>query len=175
MKYEIERKGPTDINYALVGSVNPLAGTILANHSYQFNNDLSSGSSGVYSYRIRQIVDTAVAAFTAAYIDTTNITLSSACIVTGISPVDPNGKKITIIPNPAFAQFTLKVETPNPINNLNIQIIDMKGRMVSKFNKSKAAGVANFDLPISHLAKGKYVVSVYDGSQLLASKELIKL
>ena len=175
MKYEIERKGPADLNYVQVGSVNPQAGTILANHNYQFNNDLSSGSSGIYSYRIRQIVDTAATTFTAAYLDTTNITLSSPCIVTGINPIDPNKNKITIIPNPAYAQFTLKVETPNPIGNLNIQVIDMKGRMVSRFNKSKPAGVANFDLSISQLAKGKYIVSVYDGNQLIASKELIRL
>ena len=175
MNYEIERKGPADINYAIVGSVNPQTGTILAIHNYQFNNDLSSGSTGVYSYRVRQIVDTVELTLTAGYIDTTNVTVSSPCIVTGINPIDPNSKKITIIPNPAYAQFTLKVETPNPIANLNIQIIDMKGRIVSKFNKSKPAGVANFDLLISRLAKGKYVVSVYDGNQLIASKELIKL
>jgi len=175
MNYEIERKGPTDLNYALIGSVNPQAGTILAIHNYQFNNDLSSGSTGVYSYRIRQIVDTVEVNLTAGYIDTTNVTISSPCIVTGITPINPNSKKITIIPNPAFEHFTLKIETANPINDLNIQIIDMKGRLVSRFNKSKPAGPANFDLTISKLAKGKYIVSVYDGVQLMASKELIKL
>jgi serine protease AprX len=175
MNYEIEKKAPTDLNYSLIGTVNPQTGTILAIHSYQFINDLTSGSTGVYSYRIRQIVDTAAATFTAVYVDTTNITVSSPCIVTGITPIDPNSKRITIIPNPAFEHFTLKIETANPINDLNIQILDMKGRLVLKFNRSKPAGVANFDLPISRLAKGKYIVSVYEGSQLIASKELIKL
>ncbi|MEO7984240.1 MAG: S8 family serine peptidase, partial [Bacteroidota bacterium] len=82
MKYEIERKAPGETVYSKIGEVNPQAGLVLANRTYQFNNDLTSGTMGNFSYRVRQVIDTAAASFYAVYIDTTNITISSACIVT---------------------------------------------------------------------------------------------
>ena len=130
---------------------------------------------GNVSYRIRQIVDTASAGFAADYIDTVNIVLGSPCITTGVNPVNPNPEKISIIPNPAHNQFTLKIQTADPIPTMTIQIIDMKGRSVLQFKHSKGSGPQNFDLPIYRLARGKYIVAVYDRNELLASGELIKL
>jgi hypothetical protein len=176
MRYEIERKAPGEIIYTKIYDVPAQAGVdILATHSYQKTDSLINVQAGIVSYRIRQIVDSALATFTAAYIDTVNIVLPSSCIVTGINPVDPNARKIFIIPNPASNQFILKVQSPNPIPSMTIQIFDMKGRTVLRFDRSKVSGVQNFILPIYRLAKGKYIVSVYDGQKLLASKELIKL
>jgi len=51
----------------------------------------------------------------------------------------------------------------------------MRGSTVLRFNKSKQTGAASFDLPVHNLPKGKYIVTVYDGNKLSASKELIKL
>ena len=79
MKYEIERKLPGQSVYTKVGELNPAAGLILANHSYQFINTIINSPSGTVSYRIRQIIDTAVATFTAVYIDTTNVSISASC------------------------------------------------------------------------------------------------
>jgi hypothetical protein len=177
MRYEIERKLPGDLNYSKVYDVASVTGVlVLTNHSYLKTDTLISTPAGVISYRIRQIVDTAAATFTDAYTDTVNVNLAAGCFPLGINPVDPNKLQLAIIPNPTYEQqFTLKVVTPNPINNLNIQIVDMKGRLVSRFNKSKPAGSILFNLPIPRLAKGKYIVTVYDGSKILGSKELIRL
>ena len=79
MKYEIERKLPGQSVYSKIGELNPAAGLILANNSYQFINTIINSPSGIVSYRIRQIIDTAVATFTAVYIDTTNVSISASC------------------------------------------------------------------------------------------------
>jgi hypothetical protein len=137
MRYEIERKAPGESNYTKVYDVSSQAGVlILANHSYQKTDTLINVQAGTISYRIRQIVDTAAATFTAAYIDTVNINLASSCVATGINPVNPNAEKINLIPNPATNQFTLRVETAYPINKLYIDMVDMKGRSVLQFERA---------------------------------------
>ncbi len=148
---------------------------VLTNQSYQQTDSLINAQAGTVSYRIRQVTDTSAATFTAAYIDTVDISLGTSCVTTGVNPVDPNKEKITIIPNPAPGQFTLRIETPYAVKNLGIRIMDMKGRTMLQLTRSKATGIANFDLPIYRLARGKYIVSVYNGTQLIVSKELIRL
>jgi hypothetical protein len=176
MRYEIERKVFGEPNYTKIADVAAQANIdILANHSYQKEDSLINVQAGTVSYRIRQIVDGSTTGFTDAYIDTVDISLGNSCITTGIDPVNPNAEKIRIIPNPAPGQFTLQVETLYPISNLDINILDMKGNTVVQFIKSKSTGIANFDLPVHNLPKGKYIVTVYNGNDLLASKKLIRL
>jgi hypothetical protein len=176
MKYEIERKVFGETNYTKIADVAAQSNVaVLTNHSYQQTDSLINAQAGTVSYRIRQVTDTSAATFTAAYIDTVDISLGTSCVTTGVNPVDPNKEKITIIPNPAPGQFTLRIETPYAVKNLGIRIMDMKGRTMLQLTRSKATGIANFDLPIYRLARGKYIVSVYNGTQLIVSKELIRL
>ena len=174
MKYEIERKAPGETNYTKIAEKIPLTGNILSNHSYQFLDTLTNTQAGTINYRIRQIVDTASASFTAAYIDSIDIVLGSSCITTGIDPINPNEEKISIMPNPAINQFILKVKTPYAIPDMKVNIIDMKGRLMMQSFLSKGSGEMNFTFPINRLAKGKYIVTVYNGKKLLAAKELLK-
>jgi hypothetical protein len=176
MKYEIERKGPSDPQYVKVGELNPQAGTLLANHSYQFVNNLTGGSSGTYSYRIRQILDTAVASFYAAYIDTTNIVISSPCIVTGVGNNNPLKKTINLLPNPVSANsVTLVIETSYAITNMPILVYDSRGALVMQVNSSKGTGKLTLDLPVMKLARGKYIVKVLDGNKIVGTAELLRL
>ncbi len=175
MKYEIERKAPGEPIYTKIASVNPQAGVILTNHSYQKIDTLTNTNAGTISYRIRQILDTATATFTSVYTDTVNINLPTSCITTGINPVNGMNNAIAIIPNPAYDQFTLKVTTVIPVPQLGIYITDMRGQTVLQMQQSKQSGTANFTVPVAKLAKGKYVVSVYNGKSLMATKEFIKL
>jgi len=176
MKYEIERKSFGETNYSKIADVPAQSnGVTLANNSYQKTDTLINVQAGTVSYRIRQIVDTGAATFTAVYIDTIDLSLSSSCVATGVNPVNPSVGKISIIPNPAQSHFTLRVQTGYPVNSLRVHILDMRGRIVLQFVRSKSTGTSDFDLPISRLAKGKYIVSVYNATQLIASKELLKL
>jgi hypothetical protein len=176
MKYEVERKVFGESNYSKIADVPAVSNiNVLENNSYQFADTLINVQAGTVSYRIRQIIDSSASSFTAVYIDTVNIDLATSCVTTGVDPVNPNSKNIVIIPNPAHDQFTLRVITNNPIPNLIIRIVDMRGSSVLQFVRSKGSGTQNFDFLVRRLAKGKYTVAVYDGDHFLISRELIKL
>ena len=98
MKYEIERKGPAETSFTKIGELSPVTGTALATHNYEFINTLITGSSGSFSYRVRQIIDTAAATFTAVYIDTTVANIASACVVTGVVNPGTVGNYVTVRP-----------------------------------------------------------------------------
>jgi hypothetical protein len=120
MKYQVERKLPGELVYTTVGQVNPTAGNILAIHNYQFNNTIISPAPGTVSYRIGQIIDTAAATFTIAYIDTANVTITSGCFATGTGNTDPYKEIVIIQPNPISGSVAnLVVETPYAVNNMN--------------------------------------------------------
>jgi len=174
MKYELERKAPGELSYTKIADINPLNGSYLSIHNYEYINTVATGTSGLYSFRIRQIIDTAIASFTAVYIDTTTLTISSPCVVTG---GNGSGKNIFLIkPNPATGSIaTLVIETTDAISNMPLLIYDMNGRLVIRMQKSKAAGLSAFDLPIGKLAKGKYIIKVFNNSKAIGTAEMIKL
>ncbi len=172
MSYEIERKIFGEINYSKIAVVAAQSNAnTLSTHSYEQEDSLANIQPGTVSYRIRQVVDTAAATFTATYIDTVNITLNESC---GAGS-NAGAEKISIIPNPAPGDFTLRVETDYSINNLVIHIVDMKGSLVAEYFESKTIGKADFPLSIHRLPRGKYIVAVYNDTRLIVSKELIRL
>ena len=169
MKYEIERKLPGDIAYTKIAEVNPQAGNVLANHSYQFTNSLTNTVAGTVSYRIRQVIDTAAASFTAVYIDTASVTLVADCITA-------TGNVFKVQPSPTTSNANLIVQTPAAIANMPIAMFDMKGRLVMKMASSKGPGRATIDLPIAPvLASGKYIIHIYDNQTLIGTAEFLKL
>jgi len=178
MKYEIERKMPGELVYTKITEVNPTAGKLLATHNYQFNNALLTPTAGTISYRIRQIIDTAVASFTAVYIDTTEITISAGCFPTstGGNPQTITDK-VMVQPNPVAGSnnATLIVETTYAVNNMPIAIFDMKGNRVFQMKSSKATGRKTIDLPVGILPAGKYFIKVYNSQKAIGTADLIKL
>lgn len=173
MKYEIERKAPGENGYTKVGELNPVAGSILANHSYQFDNTLSNLNTGNISYRIRQIIDTVSASFTAVYIDTVTVNNTINCPGT---PNPDNTVNIIVAPNPPSGETaTLIVETTYAIENMPIAVYDMKGRLMIQLSKSKTAGKVLIDIPTEKLARGRYIVRVNNGSKTIGKTTLLKL
>ena len=176
MKYEIERKAPGETNYSKVGEVPAVAGVVLANHSYEFINTIPTGSSGVYSYRVRQIIDTATATFAHVYIDTTNASVAAPCVVTAVVNPGANGNYVTVRPNPSTGNTaTLIVETNEPVAAMPILIYNMSGRLVQRIQDSKGSGRKIIDLPVGKLAKGKYFINVYDKNALIGTAEFMRL
>lgn len=175
MKYEIERKAPGDGGYTKIGEVSAQAGNILSNRSYQYTHVLSNVAAGTVSYRIRQVIDTASATFTAVYIDTTSHILASACTTT--SAPDPNApeNKISLQPNPGHGQTNLVIDIASPIPALTIRVYDAQGKMVMQIAKAKGPGKTTIPVNVENNGRGKYFVSVYDREQLLATKELLLL
>jgi hypothetical protein len=176
MKYEIERKVPGEIVYTKVGEINALAGVVLTNHSYQFNNTIISPTAGIVSYRIRQIIDTATATFAAVYIDTADVTIPGGCLATGTIDPDLNKVLVTVQPNPVAGSLAnLVVETTYAVSNMPIVVYDEKGRVLMNLSNSKGTGKKIIELHIERLAKGKYYIKVLNGSKTIGTTELLKL
>ena len=176
MKYEIERKIPGEVVYTKVGELNPQAGVLLAIHNYQFINAIISPTAGAVSYRIRQIIDTASASFTAVYIDTANVSIASGCFATGTGNPNPNAESVTVQPNPVSgSNVTLVIETPYAVTNMPIAIYDSKGRLVMQLTNTKGTGKKTIDLNIDRLAKGKYYIKVLNGQKTIGTTELLRL
>ncbi|MBP9103906.1 MAG: S8 family serine peptidase [Chitinophagaceae bacterium] len=170
MQYEIERKGPVETVYTKIGLVSPQAGTILTNRSYQFINNVTGLATGNYSYRIRQIIDTAAASFTAVYIDTTNINSTTNCVI--VIPPEPFKELITVQPNPVSNKnLTIIVETPYAINNMPINIYDSKGSLVLQLKDSKAVGKKTIEIPMGKFAPGIYYIKFYNENVVLGTVE----
>lgn len=176
MKYEIERKGPGETSFTKVGELNPSAGSLLATHNYSFNNTLTAGASGSFSYRIKQIIDTASASLTSIYIDTTIANVSSPCVITAVVNPGSNGNSISVRPNPSTASnANLIIETNDAIASMPILIYNISGRLVQRIQESKGTGRKIIDLSISKLAKGKYFINVYNKNVLIGTIEFIRL
>jgi subtilisin family serine protease len=176
MKYEIERKVPGETSFSKIGELVPSAGVSLATNTYQFTNTLTTGSAGTFSYRIRQIIDTAVATFTAVYIDTTVANVASPCVVTGVVNPGTTANYVVVRPNPAIGTATtLIIETTDVIASMPILIYDMNGRLVQRLQESKGSGKKIIDLSVNKLAKGKYFINVYNKNKLIGTAEFMKL
>jgi hypothetical protein len=177
MKYEIERKVPGELNFSKVGEVNPQAGNILANHNYTFNNAIISPTAGTVSYRIRQVIDTAAASFTAIYIDTTVVTIAGGCFATGTGGnPGPLTELVIVQPNPVSgSSVSLVIQTAYAVTDMPVAVYDNKGRLVMQFKDSKGTGKKTIDLTISKLAKGKYYIKVMNGQKTIGTAELLRL
>jgi hypothetical protein len=176
MKYEIERKGPGEINFSKVGELAPTAGVSLATHNYEFINTLATGASGSFSYRITQIIDTATATFSAVYVDTTVANLASPCVVTGVVNPGTINNYVVVRPNPAIGSTaSLIIETTDAIQSMPILVYNMNGRLVQRLQESKGSGKKIIDLSVGRLPKGKYFINVYNKNVLIGTAEFIRL
>lgn len=169
MKYEFERKAPGDLSFSKIAERMPNPGDVLTNHSYQFDNELISGTTGLYQYRIRQIVDTAASSFTVVYLDTLELALTNPC-VSGLPP-----QFVIVAPNPVSTTGSIIIETANPIPQMTISIFDMKGALIWQKKQSKSAGRSSVDFPKERLMPGAYIVKVFDGENILGQDSFIRL
>lgn len=174
MKYEIERKLPGESSFIKVSEMQPQAGDILTNRSYQYQEPIWDQPAGAgISYRIRQIIDTSTAGFAAVYIDTATITLAQTCPPENPGP-QPVETRIFVQPNPATGDhIDLVVETTDAIQQINIVLIDLKGRQMGQWQVSKAAGRAVFNLPAANLARGVYLIRVADKSNIIGTARFL--
>ncbi|MES1215339.1 MAG: S8 family peptidase [Bacteroidota bacterium] len=173
MKYEIERKIAGEADYTKVGELTPQAGTVLANHSYQFNNTLTNINAGSISYRIKQTVDTSTDDLTSVFIDTANISLTTGCNTD--VPVITYENKITVSPNPIGDELNLVIESTAAIPGLLINVYDMQGRLMAQRKEAKPVGKNIYTIPAGRFSKGKYNVVIYNGSKKINTTGVIKL
>jgi serine protease AprX len=174
MRYEIERKAPGESVFTKV-SERYGTGSLFANHSYTSTDSLINVQAGTITYRIRQVIDTAAATFSADYIDTVTVNLAASCITTAIPTVNPTGIDIVLQPNPTRGAVTLKITTATAISDLQVSITDAQGKLIRRTAHSKGSGTSLIRIETTGLASGKYFVSVSGKGQLLGTRELVKL
>jgi serine protease AprX len=166
MKYEIERKFPGQSNFIKVGELRA-TGTSFSTQTRQFEDDLTDVPQGSLTYRIRQIVDSSSAGLIGGFIDTTSVDVPGNCF-TAL-------KGFTIAPNPSNGPLTIRLTTPTASQDITIRIFNSVGQTVIERKTSKLTGLAIFEIPLFHLATGKYYVSVYESNTRIATQEVVKL
>lgn len=167
MKYEIERMDPGQPGFVKIAEQQG-TGSIFTNHSYNFSDQLSGVAQGIISYRIRQVIDTASTGFSAGYLDTITVNNAANCAFTVT-------ESFTLMPNPALNDFFVRVNLTDPMQRLVIRVFNGKGQLVHESVKNKGTGVSSYAVPVYHLPKGKYYVTLYNDSKKIATKELIRL
>jgi serine protease AprX len=165
MYYEVERKLPGDTAFTKVGRQQG-TGSVFGAHSYQYTDEVASNP-GTIQYRIRQVVDSSATGIVGDYIDTTSMTLGTGCSVTV--------NTVQVSPNPSHHLFSVRVTSVASIQELNVRMINNIGQTVYSVKTSAASGTTTINLPASRLASGKYYVQVFNGTQLLVTKEVLKL
>ena len=85
----------------------------------------------------------------------------------GVEDFDKNS--FVLYPNPVQDQLNFEFSTLD-IENLNISITDMQGRIVS----SMTLNSTNTSMNVSNLSTGLYQVIIMDGNSILDTKKLIK-
>jgi hypothetical protein len=104
-----------------------------------------------------------------------NVTVAG-CVSTGTG--DPNADKefVKVSPNPASnSQVVLTVQTKNAVAEMPVRIYDMKGRLMEVLQFSKGPGKSSFDLTINRLARGNYIIKVFDKQKLIGKTALLRL
>jgi low affinity Fe/Cu permease len=56
-----------------------------------------------------------------------------------------------------------------------VNIYDMQGRLMEQIRETKTPGNAVFTIPSTKLAKGKYMLTVYDSRKRIGTVKIIKL
>lgn len=176
MRYEIERKAPGESGFSKIGDLTAKPGEILANQSYQFQHTLSNVQAGSIQFRIRQIIDTAAATFTGIYIDTCTVNLPATCFTTGVSTDPTTAFKVFIAPNPASGdQMQIVLEGDRSYGTLQIQLVDMQGRILQKIQGTKRPGRQSMWTSIQSLPAGKYILNIYHGAERIGQTDWLRL
>lgn len=176
MRYEIERKAPGETGFTKIGDLAAKPGEVLANQSYQFQHTLSNIQAGTIQFRIRQIIDTAATTFTGTYIDTCTINLPSTCFTTGINTVPSTSFRLGVAPNPVRGdQLQIIMDGDRSYSDLNIQLVDLQGRILQKISSVKRPGRQTLLMNIHNLPAAKYMIHVFNRSERIGRADWIRL
>ncbi|MBK7854920.1 MAG: T9SS type A sorting domain-containing protein [Bacteroidetes bacterium] len=96
----------------------------------------------------------------AAYIDTT----------TNLTELNPSQNHLTIIPNPASTQITVKLSSQNQFIQ-KAEVTNLSGQLL--FSQQQATKTNSINIPIAALPKGTYYITVFSNGNKI-SKQFIK-
>jgi hypothetical protein len=83
-----------------------------------------------------------------------------------------NSDNIAVYPNPANDQLNVQLIFAES-NAVNIELLDLSGKMVASPNKNQAISPNQFTLDVTDLSKGIYILKVTNGTKVSTSKVTI--
>ncbi|PKQ69729.1 S8 family serine peptidase [Raineya orbicola] len=87
---------------------------------------------------------------------TINVVSSSARMLTTASEFDETNFEANVYPNPVIKGNLVKIELPNEVGSVNVQIFDMSGRVV----KQSIFEGTNYEINTSEFSKGIYIIQM---------------
>lgn len=127
-------------------------GTVAANQSASYRYTDATPSKGINYYRLK-VVD-----------NDNSFKYSVIKNIRNLGVAD-----MFINPNPVQQTMKISIEAEQS-ENAAIVVTDLSGRRVSSTNISVTEGANNFDVPVSNLAKGSYIVMVKLSNQTIVKK-----
>lgn len=172
MQYVIERKLPGSNNYAVIKTLNA-SGTELINNTRFFTDTVANIQTGNIQYRIKQIIDTNTATYTALLLDSVTLNQPFICNSTATNNAT---LQATLHPNPTAHNTILTINNNTAASKrITVRIFTVTGLLVYNNNLITAPSINHFGLPTQNLASGIYVVELREDENKLATFKLLKL
>ena len=94
---------------------------------------------------------------------TDSITQLVSTVTFGIEDV-AGMSNVMLFPNPSNGLVRFTAELNQPVDNLTLEVLDMRGRAVWSNSRNNASGALAIDMDLSSLAEGVYQLQVFGGS-----------
>lgn len=94
---------------------------------------------------------------------TDSITQLVSTVTFGIEDIE-GMSNVMLFPNPSDGLVRFTAELNQPVDNLTLEVLDMRGRSVWSEARKNASGALTIDMDLSNLAEGVYQLQVIGGS-----------
>jgi len=166
MKYQVERQLPGGPGFTTIATIDG-TGSVFGTRQVSFIDNLSDLPVGTVNYRIRQVIDTAAAGMIADYIGSASFQLQQACI--------SGNTALVAAPNPTNGPLQVRLNTPEASENIVLRLTNAKGQILVEQKKTKAAGMAIYEMSTYHLPAGHYYLTVFQNNSKVLTATIIKL
>ncbi|NOQ25857.1 MAG: T9SS type A sorting domain-containing protein [Bacteroidales bacterium] len=92
----------------------------------------------------------------------------------GIEDIEDNAKHIKVYPNPATGYFNIEFKSEEIINELNISIYSIDGKLVYSNNKLINDNFIEEQINVKNMNTGIYIIKLNTGKNIITERLLIK-
>ncbi|WP_205513670.1 S8 family peptidase [Longitalea arenae] len=158
--YTIQRKLPGETGFSTIGQLASVSPSFKAN-SYEYRDTLKAAGGPVH-YRILQAMRS------------TDTVFEIASLQQAIHTVCFPDNTLMTMPSPFDQQLQVVVNTPEAIDNMGIQISDMRGRIVYARKIAKPAGYYSTTVMAPGWSPGIYEIILYNNNKRIYSRKVLK-
>lgn len=158
--YTLQRKLPGETGFVTISQVASTSISLKAN-SYTYRDTIKAAG-GPIQYRIVQAIRSVDAVF------------EIASLLQPVNSVCFPDNTLMTLPSPFDQQLQVVVNTPEAIDNMGIQIMDMSGQVVFARKMAKPAGYFSTTVMAPGWKPGIYEVILYNNSKRFYSRKVMK-